>query len=102
MSRIPPTYSLADLLGTRAPARPAAPSTEARAAAAVDRLDLASAPTASASSAAKANPLVAARVRAPVDFAPGAAAPLDIYRHPADRNAAATGVRVGASLDVTG
>lgn len=97
MSRIPPTYSLADLLGTRAPARPAAPSTEARAAAAVDRLDLASAP-----SAPKTNPLVAARVRTPVDFAPTAAAPMDIYRHPADRNAAATGVRLGTSLDVTG
>jgi hypothetical protein len=86
MSRIPPTYSLA----------------EARAAAAVDRLDLASAPTASAPSAPKANPLVAARVRTPVDFAPAASASLDIYRHPADRNVAATGVRVGTSLDVTG
>ena len=96
MSRIPPTYALADLLGPRAPVRTPAPSTEARAAAVGDRLDLASAP------AAKANPLVAARVRMPVDFAPTAAGPLDIYRHPADRNAAATGVSLGSSLDVTG
>lgn len=56
-------------------------------------------------SAEKIKGLVAARVELAPEFAPDAARParadaLQMYRHPADRNAAATGVRLGASLDV--
>lgn len=96
MATIPPTYSLADLLASRtAPVRPPAPTTEARASATTDRLDLTS-----VAASTKASPLVAARVAAPVDFT-APASPMGLYRHPADRNAAATGVSVGARLDVT-
>lgn len=50
--------------------------------------------------------LVAGRVDSPIDFG-GAAAPaargaISMYRHPADRNAAATAVNIGRSVDVTG
>lgn len=51
--------------------------------------------------------LVAAVVPGRVDFSgstpqPGAGSGLQMYRHPADRNAAATGVMLGKSLDVSG
>ena len=51
------------------------------------------------------NSLVAGKVSAPVNFAAGPASAgdaLPMYRHPADKNAAATGVSVGRSLDVNG
>lgn len=53
----------------------------------------------------KIRSLVAARVELSPEFAPEPARParsdaLPMYRHPADRNIAATGVRLGASLDV--
>ncbi len=54
---------------------------------------------------AKARSLVAASVPESVDFqgAPRAAdSSLAFYRHPADANAAATGVAVGRTLDVQG
>lgn len=55
---------------------------------------------------ASINRLVAAVVPGRVDFSgdiprPGASE-LAFYRHPADKNAAATGVQVGRSLDVSG
>lgn len=55
---------------------------------------------------AEAPGLVAAVVPGRVDFSgptarPGGAS-LPIYTHPADRNAAATGVAIGRSLDVAG
>jgi hypothetical protein len=51
--------------------------------------------------------LVAAQVPGRVDFtgdqpAPSAAGTLSMYRHPADKNAAATAVSLGRSLDVRG
>lgn len=50
--------------------------------------------------------LVAAVVPGRVDFSGAQAQPssgtLPMYRHPADRNAAATGVVLGKSLDITG
>lgn len=56
--------------------------------------------------AAKARALVAANVQAPVSFQPAAAKPgadaMPLYRHPADANAAATGVALGRTLDVEG
>jgi len=49
-------------------------------------------------------PLIAARVDQPVEFAGGPVAPksgaLQMYRHPADKNAAATGVDLGRRLDL--
>ena len=61
----------------------------------------------SGSSASSAiNRLVAAVVPGRIDFSgdvPRASqASLAFYRHPADKNAAATGVQVGRSLDVSG
>lgn len=59
-------------------------------------------------SSPKVAKLVAASVAVPVNFdasrpAPDAAAgALPLYRHPADRNIAATGVSLGRRLDVTG
>lgn len=46
--------------------------------------------------------LVAHRVRGPVDFTavPPAGAGLPFYRHPADRNAAATSISASRHLDV--
>lgn len=58
--------------------------------------------------AAGAGRLVAARVNVPVDFdlarppAPPVQGALPLYRHPADKNAAATAVNVGRSIDLTG
>ncbi|HYE01760.1 MAG TPA: hypothetical protein VD963_00855 [Phycisphaerales bacterium] len=56
-----------------------------------------------------ARDLVSAIVPGGVSFAPGASAtaapgggPLPFYRHPADKNTAATAVLVGQSLDVHG
>jgi hypothetical protein len=50
--------------------------------------------------------LVAAKVSVPTNFTPSApvsdGAAFPMYRHPADKNAAATGVSVGRSLDVNG
>jgi hypothetical protein len=51
----------------------------------------------------KVRDLVAARVRAGLDFAPlpmNPDAPLQLHRNPADRNAAAVGVDVGRHLDL--
>jgi len=55
---------------------------------------------------ARAASLVAARVPEAVDFSDAreptarASGSLSIYRHPADRNAAATGVDLGRALDL--
>lgn len=50
--------------------------------------------------------LTGAKVQKAADFAPPPAAPassaLPMYRHPADKNAAATGVQVGRVIDFTG
>jgi hypothetical protein len=62
-------------------------------------------PAAKLSSAAQQ--LVGARVPGKVDFSgdkpvPSAGGSLAMYRHPADKNAAATAVSIGRSLDVKG
>lgn len=54
-----------------------------------------------------ASDLVAAQVEKPVDFAqPRPAAPagnaIPFYRHPADKNAAATSIEAGRVIDVSG
>lgn len=56
---------------------------------------------------AVASRLVAANVPGRVDFSGDAPKPSDVaaipmYRHPADRNAAATGVSAGRTIDVRG
>jgi hypothetical protein len=56
-------------------------------------------------SARRISQLVAGSVDSPVSFegsTPGAPGSLQLYRHPADRNAAATGVTVGRRIDVQG
>lgn len=59
------------------------------------------------SSAESATELVAAQVNKPVDFTAGPRAEsspqaIPFYRHPADRNAAATSIEAGRVLDVSG
>ncbi len=49
--------------------------------------------------------LVGGVVPGKIDFSgtqPAPSAPLSIYRHPAEKNAAATGVSLGRSLDISG
>jgi hypothetical protein len=53
----------------------------------------------------EARKLVAGVVPGKINFAEGGAVPtagLSMYRHPADKNAAATGVGAGRMVDVTG
>lgn len=102
MSTVPPTFPI-KAYGVTPPQTPARPSAspEARAAGATDRVELQS------SRPASVDRLVAARVQTPVDFAPArlqdqAQGELTIYRHPADRNAAAVGVDLGRQLDLRG
>lgn len=110
MTSIPPTYSF-DTYGASRPAgaRPIAATPEARAASATDKVEFTSRPAATQNTPQKStetqlNRLVAARVSTPVDFAPAArpAGSLDIYHHPADRNAAAVAVDLGRAIDVSG
>lgn len=111
---IPPSlpFRLAAAYGAPGAAvRPAPGPTPGRGVARVisdsDTVELSSARrgTAPASGAGR---LVAARVDAPVYFdlprSPAQAGQdaLPLYRHPADKNAAATAVNVGRALDVTG
>jgi hypothetical protein len=91
---------------TRTPHRPDPPASlgASRAARVSDHVDLSPhAPTAHAMRR-QALALVAARVGRGVDFLPSAvpATPgaIGLYRHPADKNAAATGVHAGRVLDV--
>lgn len=74
-------------------------SLEVRAMRAVDSFE----PTPRISAASR---LIAAAVPGGVDFAPrtsgGAPAAFPMYRHPADRNTAATGVSLGRIIDAQG
>ena len=84
-----------------APVRPAAPVARAAPVSTTDARDVA--PDRARASVSR---LVAAVVPGRVDFSgetpvPRAAMP-SLYRHPADRNAAATGVEAGRSVDVQG
>ena len=107
MTSIPPTYSINAYTAPRVAdaSRPSA-SPEARAAAATDQVELSSRPASPVDRPVER--LVAARVNTPVDFAPQArptaqaTGSLNIYHHPADRNAAAVGVDLGRQLDVRG
>ncbi len=96
-------------------ARPApAPSVaESLAARRADSVDLSSRAmgakaTPAAAPSSKVSKLVAASVAVPVNFevsrpvANASAGALPLYRHPADRNIAATGVSLGRRVDVTG
>lgn len=63
--------------------------------------------TARAPAAEKVSKLVAGAVDVPVNFDSGPAnaasgGAMPMYRHPADKNAAATGVTLGRRVDVTG
>ena len=111
---IPPSlpFRLAAAYGARdISARPAAADTGARSQPRVlldrDTVELSSSRGAGIQSPG-ARRLVAAAVNVPVDFnIPGASAPaaresLAMYRHPADKNAAATAVNVGRQIDLTG
>lgn len=98
---IPPTipFHVAQAYGVRPPAGPAArPGAAASPAATIGG------PSAKLPSAAQK--LVGATVPGRVDFSGERPAPtggaIPMYRHPADRNAAATAVSVGRSLDVSG
>lgn len=79
----------------------AAPTPPLRAAKATSAIDPATRPQASAAAR-----LIAGTTPGRVDFSPAAAPQradaLPMYRHPADRNAAATAVALGRAVDVSG
>lgn len=93
---IPPTYSF-HLAKAYAPARQAQPSKAAAPSPSIDSVELSKPRSKSVSG------LVGAKVNVAPDFTPTtqAAAPdaLPMYRHPADKNAAATGVSLGRAID---
>lgn len=105
MSSVPPTLSfrLASAYGVpaRAPAQiEPKPAARAQPAVAAQALRITPMPAATKPT----NPLVAAAVPGKIRFdaldtAPSAGAALPFYRHPADKNAAATAINVGRSLD---
>jgi len=109
MTTIPPTlpFHLAKAYGVPAPLTVRPVRTDP-----IARIDQARAPDRAEISrpGAGAARLVGARVNvpafeglsAPPGPAGGAAEALPFYRHPADRNAAATAVNLGRSLDVSG
>lgn len=71
-----------------------------------DKIELATTSPQGESMRARVQPLIAARVEGGVDFIAQGVKPspgtISLYRHPADKNAAATGVDVGRSIDVRG
>ncbi|GJQ29236.1 MAG: hypothetical protein HBSAPP03_11200 [Phycisphaerae bacterium] len=108
---IPPTipFRVAQAYGVRPAAAPASfpthPDRVARVTAQDTVVLTAQSPEASAMRE-RVRPLVAAKVPQGVDFvAQGVASTpgtISMYRHPADKNAAATGVGAGRTLDVRG
>lgn len=112
-SSVPPTnpYHIARAYGTAAPAQVSRVVGSGSAAASVSQVPAVAVGSSDTGPAAKlpsaAHRLVGARVAGKVDFSgdqpvPSAAGTLAMYRHPADRNAAATSVSIGRSLDVKG
>lgn len=105
MSSVPPTLSFRLASAYGVPARATAriepkPATRTQSVASVEGLRITPMPA----TAKPANPLVAAAVPGKIRFdaldtAPSAGASLPFYRHPADKNAAATAINVGRSLD---
>jgi hypothetical protein len=97
-------FSAARAYGVRPGAMPVTPSApvDALTRQVKDRADL----SGRAISREKIDAIVAATVERDADFAPGPVArtadTIPMYRHPADRNAAAVGVDVGRRLDVQG
>lgn len=92
-------FHLARAYGVQ-PARPVAPVPPVRAIANPEAAGASIAPRAGSEIRER---LVAAVVPGRVDFSgPEPAQTMSLYRHPADRNAAATGVHAGRVLDVTG
>jgi hypothetical protein len=95
-SGIPPTYPF-HLAKAYSAAMPGARSAAAGAAKSVDSVEI------SKPRAAGVGGLVAGKVAVKPDFA-AAPAPdsgaLQMYRHPADKNAAATGVSLGRAVDL--
>lgn len=103
----PIPFRLAQAYGVQSPSRSAATPQQAANVAKVnaqDKVELTANSVTASAMRARVENLVAARVQGGVDFlaqgvksTPGT---LSMYRHPADKNAAATGVDVGRSLDV--
>lgn len=107
ISQTPIPFEAARAYGLRPASRP---SPDAKPADAPARTDMADRVDLSAASPRpeKINSLIAARVDVRVDFTPATSSrpaadgPLQLYRHPADKNAAATGVDAGRTIDVRG
>ncbi len=98
-------FHISRAYGVRPPAPPAPPAPSVRAAGLEDAPEAFRA-TGVASLTPNLRRLVAAQVPGIVDFSSGEARPgaatLPMYRHPADRNAAATSVAVGRAIDIAG
>ncbi len=104
MASVPPTFRLASAYGVGAPAQ-VEPKLGTRVQPAAQVRGLQITPVSAAPK--RTNPLVAAAVPGSIRFdaldtEPTAGASLPFYRHPADRNAAATAINVGRSLDAQG
>lgn len=101
---VPPPQRLAPAQPPAA-GKPASPAQPAKRTQAVAGARIAT-PEIPADTSRRLSALVAARVGGQIDFTaagqPVAAGALPLYRHPADKNAAATAVSAGRSLDVTG
>jgi hypothetical protein len=95
---IPPTYPFHVAKAYTQPAsRPAAPSSKTQS---IDKVEL------SKPRAKSVDTLVAGKVTVPANFKPArpsaSADSLPMYHHPADKNAAATGISLGRTLDLNG
>ncbi|GJM19802.1 MAG: hypothetical protein DHS20C14_20150 [Phycisphaeraceae bacterium] len=112
MTTIPPTYSFPPTRGSnpQGPPAPSQRSPEARAQQTIDQVDIG----ASRAAAPGLNKLVAGQVDRPAIQGDAPALPtqprpanpnadaIGLYAHPADRNAAATGVSLGRQIDISG
>lgn len=103
----PIPFAAARAYGLSMTSRPSGlPATVSRAARVDDQVELTARSPRAESMRERVSTLVAARVPGGVDFMAGGLAPtggsIPMYRHPADKNAAATAVDLGRQLDIQG
>lgn len=105
----PLSFRLAATYGVTPKARASSPTASATSATSVGSSSIAPTQTDRVdASLTRIRPLVAATVPGKIDFSAGApqqstaGGTMPMYRHPYDKNAAATGVASGKAIDVTG
>ncbi|MEQ8769294.1 MAG: hypothetical protein RIB60_02170 [Phycisphaerales bacterium] len=105
MDPIPPTYSFPPTAKPANGVRPAVPQTNARPGQSIDQVEVTARPKSALERLVAATVDKATINDTPVVPRPQTPSPsgsLELYAHPADKNAAATGVTLGRSIDVTG